>query len=476
MGLIKCPDCKNKISSSAPTCPYCGRPMKGNNSKSSSINHNVGCSTYAFLAIIVMVFIGWTAGKSNDDAEEPIQVSRDASTNDVSVESASTKDASPVEDNSFTEISLPELYTNWENYKYQNVKVSGKISEVSETEFRIYGKTASGENEIKVIPKTMPGDIHAKEWVTVTGKASRDHILTLNAIEDADIVQTGADAKKAYKSLRNEYFKEHPEEIPPTPTSKPQAVSVDDSIILPALKLFDNYEQYNNQYVTISAPISYASENTVEIDNDAAGKFHVTLLESRSDLSEGDYMTVTGLVDGMSLGEVQIDNSNISATGDEPARLFEQGKQDYSNESGKIIEGVELSEQDFKARCREMWYEDIAFSDKNLEGEYVKVKLYIEDSGVINPKKYYDSQVMELIQKYHLDRTISMVGIYSKDTDSYGSSKDLGVLYSLNTGYSGSDFMPGTYITLYGKIINYSVNKWDGHNSAYFMPKYIERN
>ena len=78
-----------------------------------------------------------------------------------------------------------------------------------------------------------------------------------------------------------------------------------------------------------------------------------------------------------------------------------------------------------------MWYEDIVFSDSNLEGEYVKVKLYIEDSGVINSKKYYDAQVMELIQKYNLDKTISMVGIYSKDTDSYGSSKDLGILYSL---------------------------------------------
>lgn len=467
MGLIKCPDCKNKISSSAQTCPYCGRPMKGSNSKSGSpANHNVGCSTYVFLAIIVMVFLGWAKGKNDNAAEEPVQVAKDAS---VEYDSS-------VEADSLTEIYLPELYVNWEDYENQNVRVSGKISEVNETEFKIYSKTASGENEIKIIPKSMPDGIRVKEWVTVAGKTSKNHIFTLNAIENADIVQIGADAKKTYKSLRNEYFKKHPEETPPTPTPEPQPVSVDDSIVIPALKLFDNYEQYNNQYITISAPISYASEDVVEVDDESAGKFYITLLEPRSDLSEGDYMTVTGLVDGMSLGEVQMDNSNISATGDEPARLFEQGKQDYSNESRKIIEGVELSEQDFKARCKEMWYEDIAFSEENLEGEYVKVKLYIEDSGVINPKKYYDLQVMELIQKYHLDRTISMVGIYSKDTDSYGSSKDLGVLYSLNTGYSGSDFMPGTYITLYGKIINYSVNKWDGHNSAYFMPKYIERN
>lgn len=371
MGLMKCPDCKRKISRHADVCPYCGHPFRSaseiiqerrdkkelkkarKTQKAQKVqgtqSQNLGCLSYVIIIIVVVAMTGRHFGTNNSDSSSK----------------------------------------------------------------------ASKNSDVKVTDTPIPE---------------------------------------------------------PTSTPVPQAVSIEDSTVLPALKLFDNYEEYNNQYVTISAPISYASEDIVEIDNDAAGKFYVTLLEPRSDLSEGDYMTVTGLVNGISLGEVQLDNSNISATGGEPAQLFEQGKQDYSNESGKIIEGVELSEQDFKSRCKEMWYEDIVFSDSNLEGEYVKVKLYIEDSGVINSKKYYDAQVMELIQKYNLDKTISMVGIYSKDTDSYGSSKDLGILYSLNTGYSGSDFAPGTYITLYGKIINYAVNKWDGHNSAYFMPEYIERN
>ena len=84
-------------------------------------------------------------------------------------------------------------------------------------------------------------------------------------------------------------------------------------------------------------PYQYASEDIVEIDNDAAGKFYVTILEPRSDLSEGDYMTVTGLVNGISLGEVQLDNSNISATGGEPAQLFEQGKQDIQTSLEKLL-------------------------------------------------------------------------------------------------------------------------------------------
>lgn len=37
------------------------------------MNRNVGCSTYVFLAIIVMVFLGWTMGKSNDDTNQTVK-------------------------------------------------------------------------------------------------------------------------------------------------------------------------------------------------------------------------------------------------------------------------------------------------------------------------------------------------------------------------------------------------------------------
>ena len=116
----------------------------------------------------------------------------------------------------------------------------------------------------------------------------------------------------------------------PTSTPVPQAVSIEDSTVLPALKLFDNYEEYNNQYVTISAPISYASEDIVEIDNDAAGKFYVTLLEPRSDLSEGDYMTVTGL-----LMEYLSEKSNWTIL---IYLLLVANRLNYLNKANKIIQ------------------------------------------------------------------------------------------------------------------------------------------
>lgn len=370
MSLIKCPDCKRKISRSAINCPYCGHHFKTSleiaqerkfkrdvkkerkiQKAQSAQSGNPGCVSYIIVGVIVFAIIGHFIPNDND---------------------------------------------------------SKNNSEISETQ-------TTNNFEAKVSPTDTP-----------------------------------------------------------IPTTAPQPVAVEDSTILPALKLFDNYEEYDGQYVTISIPVASANGDVVEVDDDTAGKFYITLLEPRSDLTDSDFITVTGRVNGMSFGEVQLDYSNISATGSEPAQAFEQRKIDYSNESGKIVDENLLSEDEFKARCKEMYYEDITFSEKNLEGEYVKVKLYIEDSGVINPKKYYDSGVEELITKYHLDQTMSMVGIYSKDTNSYGSGSDVGILYSSDTGYTGTDFPAGTYITLYGKIINYAIDNWSGHNSAYFMPKYIE--
>ena len=40
--------------------------------------------------------------------------------------------------------------------------------------------------------------------------------------------------------------------------------------------------------------------------------------------------------------------------------------------------------------------------------------------------------------------------------------------------FKNTDYVPGTYLTLYGEIIDYGIDYWSGHNSAWFMPKYIE--
>ncbi len=130
-----------------------------------------------------------------------------------------------------------------------------------------------------------------------------------------------------------------------------------------------------------------------------------------------------------------------------------------------------LSEEEYKEKCTEMWYEDITFSEEDLEGKYVKVDLYVEDQGIMDP---YNSLIYDKIKEYNLSTSCCLTGIYSKDTDSYGSGGDVGIMFSDDYGFKSSDYVPGTYLTIYGKIIDYGIDRWSGHNSAWFMPKYIE--
>lgn len=263
MGLIKCPDCKNKISSSAPTCPHCGRPMKGKNSKSgSSANHNVGCSTYVFLAIIVMVFLGWTAGKSNNDTNQTVKT-----------ESASTQ---------------------------------------------------KDDVEEKPIKK-----------------------------EKAETVAED------------------------TPTPKPEPVAVENSTVLYYLDLYENYKQYENQYVTIYAPVDSVDKEDVLVKGeiDGMGEICLTLLEPRSDLKQGDFITATGLVKGRMFKILYLENVNIAATGNEPAQLYAQQKGTYD---ASVAQAQANSQQEFANSCQRYNYEDLVRYPDTYEDKPITDTVVVE--------------------------------------------------------------------------------------------------
>lgn len=269
MSLIKCPDCKHKISRSAPSCPYCGRPMKGNN-KSSGKNNNVGCSTYIFLAIIVFAVIGWFSGGKDNDTKEAAKV-----------ESTSTQT--------------------------EKVKESSKTTEK---------------------------------------KQAKNTKATEEATKD-------------------------------TPTPKPEPVSVEDSTTLYYLDLYENYKQYNDQYVTISAPIESADGEDVVIKGeiDGMGEISLTLLEPRSDLKQGDFITATGLVDGRMFKILYMKNVNIAATGNEPAQLYAQQKEAYDS---SVAQAKADSQQSFISSCQKYSYEDLVRYPDTYEDSPITDTLVVE--------------------------------------------------------------------------------------------------
>lgn len=105
-----------------------------------------------------------------------------------------------------------------------------------------------------------------------------------------------------------------------------------DSKVLYYMDLYEHYEDYIGQYVTISAPLSYVKKETVNIKGDiqgTTGMIHITLLEEKEDLSEGDFVTVTGRIDNKALGYLYMKDANILEVGDNPQEIYNQQKEKY---------------------------------------------------------------------------------------------------------------------------------------------------
>ena len=59
MSLVTCPDCKNKVSSKAPACPHCGRPMGKAAAPKTRGRFTKIVSTLMTLSGLVLAFIGF---------------------------------------------------------------------------------------------------------------------------------------------------------------------------------------------------------------------------------------------------------------------------------------------------------------------------------------------------------------------------------------------------------------------------------
>lgn len=448
MSLIKCPECKKKISNKATSCPYCGYPIRGNATTVKPQGN--GCASFLVKLIIVIIVFTWVfiGDKVKDRKIEN-------------------------EKKSSIELFCADLRDNFDNYKEKAVTISVPVSSVSE-------RTIKSKDICSVemdFDDVIEADISEGDYITITGIADYKGLLNGINIKKSTIVETGENAKKKYNDGKDKYLKEHPEPTrspSPTPSPEPQLVSPEDSISLYCLDLYENCEKYNGKFVTISAPIRDVYDDTIKIKGETTGEFSITLLEPRSDLKNGTYITVIGLVDGSFLGTVDIVQADVSAVGKSAKKAYRRGLQKYEKKTGRIIDMYAASEEDFKANCKEMDYRDIVFSEDSLEGQYVKLELYMEEPGIIDPEALYDTEWMELIQDYSLDRTSYMVGIRDKETGTYGGTGDTYILFTSKSDYTSSDFKPGMYITFWGKIAEFGKDLWEGHNSAYFVPRFIE--
>lgn len=137
-------------------------------------------------------------------------------------------------------------------------------------------------------------------------------------------------------------------------------------------------------------------------------------------------------------------------------------------------EEVILSEEEYKELCEELWYKDIFFSEENLKGKNIKILVYVEEQKFFKAESIYDSTTSDFINKYSLKRDLLACGVRRKDEDSYVGGQ-INLYFSDDFDIDPMECSTGEQYIVYGEIVDYSRNTWDGYNICGVIPRYMEK-
>lgn len=139
------------------------------------------------------------------------------------------------------------------------------------------------------------------------------------------------------------------------------------------------------------------------------------------------------------------------------------------------IDASEMPEEEYKSMCEELWHDDIFFSEDSLEGKYVKLDLFVEEARYFKEEALYIESVSNIIEEYNLCRDFFYCGVQRESEYSYIGGQ-ISLYFSDDYDVSPSDISTGDHLIVYGEIIDYSKDYYDGYNDCHIVAKYIENN
>ena len=135
----------------------------------------------------------------------------------------------------------------------------------------------------------------------------------------------------------------------------------------------------------------------------------------------------------------------------------------------------ELTEQEYKAACKELFYDDVFFGKEDLEGKYVKLNVFLTKKYYFTIDDTYKSVYQKHNKKYNLNRDFYDCSVLRKEENSYAGKGKIYMWFSDNYTLNPNDFKVGDKITVYAEVVSWSDSSIDGFNELIIIPKYIEK-
>lgn len=161
---------------------------------------------------------------------------------------------------------------------------------------------------------------------------------------------------------------------------------------------------------------------------------------------------------------------DTSTPSNSPSASPSEESKKEENEKSKKNKKTKLSKKEYIKKSKHLYYDDVFFGDKSLKGQLLQLDLFIEEKRKLD---IYDYNAQSFVDEYKVNPSFWFCGVKRKDDDSYvGSTINVFVYEKDEKMY---DIMnKSDKITVYGEVLKWSKNTWDGYNEIYFVVKYIK--
>ena len=170
--------------------------------------------------------------------------------------------------------------------------------------------------------------------------------------------------------------------------------------------------------------------------------------------------------------EVNTEDTSQDTLADADDSESETEKDTSTQKDSETEEIAELSEEEYKALCKEMYRNELFYGDRGLYGEKVKLYLKVDEHGsfldYLKPFSSYD----ELNDEYHLKDDIFWAYVLGETSTVYSGAR-VEVYFSEDYGVDALDYEVGQEIVVYADVIGFSFS-WEGADGVCIIPRYIE--
>ena len=117
-----------------------------------------------------------------------------------------------------------------------------------------------------------------------------------------------------------------------------------------------------------------------------------------------------------------------------------------------------------KGKYKTYTHDKLFFSKKDLMGKKIKVKVFVSESMIFDGDTIYNNEETKFIKKNKIGRSFYHVKVKRKGANSYVSPANLNVYFPKKGKPKWNNMKKGKKYTIYGKVIEYRNNTWDGYN------------